>query len=59
TRYTLDHLGLPEHLRANVEEQRYDGGHMMYVDVDLLARMKRDLASFVAAASAPGRTAPG
>jgi carboxypeptidase C (cathepsin A) len=59
TRYTLDHLGLPEHLRANVEEQRYDGGHMMYVDVEVLARMKRDLAAFVAAASAPGRTAPG
>ncbi len=58
TRYTLDHLGLPEHLRANVEEQRYDGGHMMYVDVEVLATMKRHLAAFVAAASAPGRTAP-
>lgn len=59
TRYTLDHLGLPEHLRANVEEQRYDGGHMMYVDALVLERMKRDLATFVAAASVPGRTAPG
>jgi carboxypeptidase C (cathepsin A) len=58
TRYTLDHLGLPEHLRANVEEHRYDGGHMMYVDVAILAQMKRDLAAFVRGASAPGRAAP-
>lgn len=59
TRYTLDHLGLPPHLRGNVEEKRYDGGHMMYVDVGILAQMKRDLAAFVAAASAPGRSTPG
>jgi carboxypeptidase C (cathepsin A) len=58
TRYTVDHLGLPAHLRANVEERRYPGGHMMYVDVAVLEEMKRDLATFVRTASAPGRPAP-
>jgi carboxypeptidase C (cathepsin A) len=58
TRYTLDHLGLPPHLRGNLVERRYDGGHMMYVDVAILAQMKRDLAAFVRDASAPGRSAP-
>ncbi len=58
TRYTLDHIGLPEPLRANLREQRYPGGHMMYVDLAILADMKRDLADFVREASDPAREAP-
>jgi len=58
TRYTLDHLGLPPELRGNVEEVRYPAGHMMYVDVGVLDRMKDDLARFVRQASAPGRGTP-
>ncbi len=58
TRYTIDHLGLPPHLRGNLEERRYDGGHMMYVDVAILAEMKRDLAAFVRGASDATRRAP-
>lgn len=59
TRYTLDHLGLPGHLRGNLVERRYDGGHMMYVDDAVLATMKADLADFVRDASRPGRAVPG
>jgi carboxypeptidase C (cathepsin A) len=59
TRYTLDHLGLPPHLRGNLEEVRYPGGHMMYVDVAILARLKDDLARFLRAAADPSRAGPG
>ena len=59
TRYTLDHLGLPPHLRGNLEEVRYPGGHMMYVDVAILGRLKDDLARFLRAAADPTRTGPG
>jgi carboxypeptidase C (cathepsin A) len=59
TRYTLDHLGLPPQLRANLEEVRYPGGHMMYVDVAILARLKDDLARFLRAAADPSRAGPG
>jgi carboxypeptidase C (cathepsin A) len=59
TRYTLDHLGLPPQLRDNLEEVRYPGGHMMYVDVDILGRLKDDLARFVHAAAQGERRGPG
>jgi carboxypeptidase C (cathepsin A) len=47
TRYTLDHLGLPPGLRGNLREERYPGGHMMYVDEAILPRLGADLARFV------------
>jgi carboxypeptidase C (cathepsin A) len=55
TRYTLDHLGLPPQLRGNLQEVRYAGGHMMYVDVDILGRLKDDLARFVHSAAQGAR----
>ncbi len=58
TKYTLDHLGLPLHLRDNVTTKRYPGGHMMYVDLGILATMKADMATFVRSASERGRPAP-
>jgi carboxypeptidase C (cathepsin A) len=58
TRYTLDHLGLPPELRGNLEEVRYPAGHMMYVDVEILGRMKADLARFVRGAADPDRRSP-
>jgi carboxypeptidase C (cathepsin A) len=58
TRYTLYHLGLPPHLRGNLEEVRYPGGHMMYVDVANLRRLKDDLARFLRAAADPARPGP-
>ena len=50
TEYTFDHLGLPEKLRDNVSMGWYEAGHMMYVQLDSLARLKDDLAAFVRAA---------
>jgi carboxypeptidase C (cathepsin A) len=47
TRYTLDHLGLPPTLRGNIQEERYPGGHMMYVDEAILPCLGADLARFV------------
>jgi len=58
TRYTLDHLGLPPELRANLEEVRYPAGHMMYVDIAVLQQLKDDLARFVRSAAEPGRPSP-
>lgn len=49
TRYTFDHLGLPENLRANISMGYYDAGHMMYVNQPSLAKLKKDLAGFIRA----------
>src|SRR5262249_50713215 len=57
TKYTFDRLALDETLRANVSEGFYEAGHMMYVHVPSLARMKRDLAGFIRAALAAAPSA--
>ncbi len=50
TEYTFGRLGLDESLRGNVTMSYYEGGHMMYIHVPSLARMKQDLAKFIDAA---------
>lgn len=50
TEYTLNHLGLPPELRKNITTRRYAAGHMMYLDTGSLARLKRDVAEFIAGA---------
>ena len=50
TQYTLNHLGLDENLRGNVEAHFYAAGHMMYIHLPSLAQMKADLAAFMQAA---------
>jgi len=47
TRYTFDHMGLPEHLRGNVSMSYYEAGHMMYIRAEELARLKATLAEFI------------
>ncbi len=49
--YTFAHLGLDPSLRGGVSFGYYAAGHMMYIHEGELARLKRDLASFVAAAT--------
>jgi carboxypeptidase C (cathepsin A) len=44
--YTVSHLGLPESLRGNVETHYYDAGHMMYVRLPDLEKLRRDTAAF-------------
>lgn len=49
--YTMDHLGLPADLRDNIREEEYVAGHMMYVNPESLAKLKADIASFIAETS--------
>jgi carboxypeptidase C (cathepsin A) len=50
TIYTFDHLGLDPTLRANVSLGYYDAGHMMYVHLPSLEKLKKDLSGFISAA---------
>jgi carboxypeptidase C (cathepsin A) len=45
--YTLDHLGLDPSLRRNVTTTYYEAGHMMYIDVKSLAKLKQDVEKFI------------
>ena len=47
TYFTRDHLGLPKELRGNVEIQRYEAGHMMYIRKVDHAKLKQDVTEFI------------
>ena len=55
TRYTFNHLGIDPSLQDNISMGYYDAGHMMYVRIPSLARLKADLSRFVRAAIPEGR----
>ena len=42
--------GLPPILAARITRHYYQAGHMMYIDVDELAALRRDVAAFIAEA---------
>jgi carboxypeptidase C (cathepsin A) len=50
TRYTFQHMALPEPLRKNLLIDDYSAGHMMYLNLADLKKQKADLAKFVRAA---------
>ena len=50
TRYTFDHMALDESLRENVSMGFYEAGHMMYIHLPSLEKLKGDLAQFVLSA---------
>jgi carboxypeptidase C (cathepsin A) len=50
TEYTFNHLGLDPSLRGNVSMAHYEAGHMMYIHMPSLAKMKADLAAFIRSA---------
>ena len=50
TRYTINHLGLDPSLSGNISLGFYEAGHMMYVHMPSLARLRDDLADFVKSA---------
>ena len=52
TEYTLNHLGLDPSLRENITSGYYEAGHMMYVHVDYLQKLRRDVDAFYGAALA-------
>jgi carboxypeptidase C (cathepsin A) len=54
TEYTLAHLDLDPTQRSRIVTHEYEAGHMMYIDVNELARLKKDVADFIAGAL-PGK----
>jgi carboxypeptidase C (cathepsin A) len=50
TEHTFNHLGLDESLRKNISMGYYEAGHMMYIHLPSLEKLKQDLAAFVASA---------
>jgi carboxypeptidase C (cathepsin A) len=51
TEYTFNHLGIDPTLQENVSMAYYEAGHMMYIHLPSLVRLKQDLANFLSAAS--------
>ena len=45
--YSLSHMGLDASLRDNVVIEEYEAGHMMYLHVASLAKLKADAARFI------------
>lgn len=50
TDYTFDHLAFEPDYIARVTTEYYEAGHMMYVHMPSLEKLKRDLDSFIASA---------
>ncbi|MFN2120932.1 MAG: S10 family peptidase [Anaerolineales bacterium] len=47
TDYVINHLGLHESLRKNISTGTYEAGHMMYIHLPSLTRLKADLRRFI------------
>lgn len=52
TEYTLNHMDIDPTLKANIYTADYEAGHMLYLDVTCLAKLKEDAAAFIQAALA-------
>jgi carboxypeptidase C (cathepsin A) len=50
TEYTFSHLGLNSSLHKNVSMEYYEAGHMMYIHIPSLKKMKTDLSRFIRSA---------
>ena len=50
TEYTFNHLSLDPSLQANISMGYYEAGHMMYIHLPSLAKLKQDLAAFIQSA---------
>jgi carboxypeptidase C (cathepsin A) len=50
TEYTFNHLGLDETVRKNVSMEYYEAGHMMYIHMPSLRKIKKDLVKFIKSA---------
>jgi carboxypeptidase C (cathepsin A) len=51
TEHTMDHLDLPADRGRNIQMEYYRAGHMMYLHVPSLQRLKTNVAAFVRSAS--------
>jgi carboxypeptidase C (cathepsin A) len=52
--WTMDHLGLPPDLRANIQRVDFEAGHMMYVHEPVLPRWREALGAFIDRTSGGG-----
>lgn len=48
--YTISALNLDPTLRKNISFEYYESGHMMYIETKSLAKLKADVAAFMAGA---------
>jgi carboxypeptidase C (cathepsin A) len=55
TEYTMDHLGVNSELRSHVTLKYYEAGHMMYLHVPGLAKLKGNVAAFIQSTSHVGQ----
>jgi carboxypeptidase C (cathepsin A) len=47
TEYTLSNMNLDKDLRKNISVKYYEAGHMMYIEVDSLRKLKTDFTQFI------------
>ena len=45
--YTVDHMNLDPSLKTNIKTAYYEAGHMMYIDIKSLAKLKQDVSAFI------------
>ena len=43
----MNHLGLDPSLRGNIRYGDYESGHMIYIDLASLARLRQDVGEFI------------
>jgi len=47
THYTFSHMDLNPELQANIHTADYEAGHMLYLDLTSLAKLKTDFVAFL------------
>jgi carboxypeptidase C (cathepsin A) len=57
-KYTLYHMNLDPSLKKQIHEGYYSAGHMMYIDVNELAKLRSDVRAFINEALKKNTTAP-